>query len=341
MKELFGEQPSAIEKKPEIITDAEKVRETMQTFWHRETDPESLKNKLGRQEEEHTKDLLGVGYEMEVLRRTSGEKKAEFPIDPAHFIFTSQNETKRRIVAETAKEQKLFLQETMFPVTQKEEEWEHQILRQLIRENRLHSAPKAVREYAPEYFAIDVAEAKVSKMHETYKNRAIIGADIVALCGNQILEKPKNREEALEILKSISDKEIKTSFGCALLTPTSFGKTVLMKEGGCFNIKLRDFSEKEASEYLDRCGKNYLDVVGTLDYASPLTKRLISDAPISIEPLQFEKKAGDAKKQILISPDLLPQLKDYFMGTPRELIQEILKQGKILQEGPQVKNNFL
>ena len=216
------------------------------------------------------------------------------------------------------------LQETMFSVGQGEEELEHQILRQLIKEQKLARAPKTVRIYDQAFYALDIAEAKTLKMRETYKNVAILGADLVVLRGSKILEKPKNMDDALEMLKSVSGKKIRISFGSVLLTPTNFGKNVLIKDGGYLDVKLRNFTEKEASEYLYDYGKACLMVAGGIDYASPLAQVLISDRPIEVSVRQ-------PGKSILVSPSILPQLKDYLMGTPKELMEEMLKEAKLLQ----------
>lgn len=305
----------------------------MSDFWRRETDLKALKAELEARESTHTGDLLSRGYEMEALRQIRAESKPELPSDPSHFVFSSQNETKRRIVVGASEGQKMFLQEAMFLPTQEDEKLEHRILEQLMREQKSKGGPKTVRDYNPVFFAIDIAEAKVSKMRETCKNLAIVGADIVVLRGSSILEKPKDMADALEAVKAMSGKKATVSFGVVLLTPTNFDKIVLLKEGGYFDVKLRKFSAREASEYLDKLGKACLGVVGGIDYASPLTRGLLSDKPVEATPLQFGRKAGEPEKSVLISPAILPQLKDYFMGVPKELIEEMLKRGKLLQKG--------
>lgn len=323
----------AAEKRPEVIADAQRAREAMRNFWRRETDVAAVKAELESREAMHTGDLLSRGYEMEVLRRTGAESKPEFLSDPSHFIFASQNETKRRMIAWVSEGQKMFLQEAMFLPTQEEEELEHRLLEQLIREQKSKQGPKTVRDYEPAFYALDVAEAKVEKMRETYKNRAIVGADVVVLRGSRVLEKPKDMEEAIEMLKSSAGRKVRVALGVVLLTPTNSGKIVLLKEGGYLDIKLRKFSEAEASGYLDKLGGACLGVVGGIDYASALTQSLLSDKPIEATPLQFGRGAGETPKSVLISPEVLPQLKDYFMGVPEELIDGILKRGKLLQEG--------
>jgi len=170
-------------------------------------------------------------------------------------------------------------------------------------------------------------------MAETYKNEAIFSSDIVVLCDNKVLEKPEDQDQALKILRDLSGREVKVALGMTVLTPTSFGQKVLLKEGAYLTIKLRDFSESEAEQYFRGVKKeNCLNVVGALDYANPLSRDLVSDRPIKLEVLEFGRKGGEAPKEVFISPDILSQLKDYFMGVPSELTQEMLKRVKLLRK---------
>lgn len=317
--------PSIEQSRREIISDPEQFRDKMRQFWQRDFDAETLRGELESSGQRHTQELLRLGYEMEVLRSLGvGEK--EKPAAKDIFLLASQNEIKRGLVAKAAEKQGMFLQGTLFKPSDKEEEMEHEILKQLIKERRI---PK-VREYDPSYFAIDVAEAKVSNMRQNFKGQAIVGGDIVVLRGKQIFEKPKNKENALKMLMDISGKEMNVSLGVVLLTPTTIGKTILLKEGADFSIKLRKFSKAEGEQYLEQIGDKYQSVVGVLDYANPLTRRLIADTPVEIEILEFGRKTGEPPKKVLISPDVLPKLKDYFMGVPIELIEEMLKRVKSL-----------
>lgn len=72
-------------------------------------------------------------------------------------------------------------------------------------------------------------------------------------------------------------------------------------------------------------------MAGVLDYADPQARKLISDTSVKIEALEFGRKAGEIPKAVSISPDILPQLKDYFMGVPNELIEEMLGHAKNLR----------
>ncbi|MBU3925046.1 hypothetical protein KJ854_03865 [Patescibacteria group bacterium] len=68
-------------------------------------------------------------------------------------------------------------------------------------------------------------------------------------------------------------------------------------------------------------------MAGVIDYSSANAKNLIdSGIAIKVEPLKLE---DNNKEQILVSPEILPNLKDYFKGAPKELIEEILNRQKL------------
>jgi hypothetical protein len=133
------------------------------------------------------------------------------------------------------------------------------------------------------------------------------------------------------MLNNLSGKEVRVAIGTTVLTPINFGKTVIFKEGAYLTIRLNNFSEVEVNKYFDQAGEeSFLNTAGVIDYTNPLSQALISDNPIKLETLEFGRKFGESPKVISISPDILPGLKDYFMGVPNELTQEMLRRVKLL-----------
>jgi len=107
-------------------------------------------------------------------------------------------------------------------------------------------------------------------------------------------------------------------------------KKKIRRKKSLISIKLRDFSIQEAENYIDQCGDDVLSVAGVIDYSSANAKNLIdSGIAIKVEPLKLE---DNNKEQILVSPEILPNLKDYFKGAPKELIEEILNRQKALSK---------
>jgi septum formation protein len=60
---------------------------------------------------------------------------------------------------------------------------------------------------SPEIISKNLAELKANKVSVKFKNRLVLGADSVIDLEGSIISKPSNRTEALEILKSLNDKQ--------------------------------------------------------------------------------------------------------------------------------------
>ena len=59
----------------------------------------------------------------------------------------------------------------------------------------------------PEFISKNLAELKANKVSLKFNNEIIIGADSVIDLKGELISKPKNREEALEILKKLNGKK--------------------------------------------------------------------------------------------------------------------------------------
>ena len=61
---------------------------------------------------------------------------------------------------------------------------------------------------SPELISKNLAEIKATKISSINQNSLVLGADSVIDLQNEIISKPKNREEALEILQKLNGKNI-------------------------------------------------------------------------------------------------------------------------------------
>jgi|TARA_B100001741_G_scaffold297823_1_gene282857 septum formation protein len=60
---------------------------------------------------------------------------------------------------------------------------------------------------SPELVSKNLAEAKATKVSISNENQIVLGADSVIDLENEIISKPKNREDALQILKRLNGKK--------------------------------------------------------------------------------------------------------------------------------------
>ena len=60
---------------------------------------------------------------------------------------------------------------------------------------------------SPEIISKNLAELKANKVSTKFPNELVIGADSVISLDNELINKPKSREEAFEILKKLNNSK--------------------------------------------------------------------------------------------------------------------------------------
>ncbi len=86
-----------------------------------------------------------------------------------------------------------------------------------------------IKAATPEAFAVKAAAAKARDVGKKQKDAVVIGADTIVVLGKKILGKPKDAEDAVKMLKSLSGKTHKVITGLALLD-TKTGKLITHHE---------------------------------------------------------------------------------------------------------------
>lgn len=316
------------ESKEKIISDAQEARRHFHDFWKKNNSPKALKKELKQNEKDRIEELIRQGDEMTALLYYGPDDEEENP-EKKEFNFNkiliaSGSKDKQDILSDIAEKCGLKT-ESDTKDRKKREIYQQTFLKRFIKNDAKQKYRGRLESYA-----LEVAQLKATDVYNNRKNNPVIASDIVVLEGLNILEKPKSKEDAVKILSDLSGKEVSISCGVALLTQTKSGKEIMLNEGINFVINLRDFSIQEAENYIDRCGSDVLNVAGVIDYSNANAKNLIdSGIAIKVEPLKLE---GYNKGIVLISSEVLPQLKDYFKGAPEELIEEILEKQRGLSK---------
>ena len=73
----------------------------------------------------------------------------------------------------------------------------------------------------PNRYCMKLAEIKALTIHLKYANSLVIGADTIVYLNKSILEKPKNKKEAFNTLKTLSDKTHSVYTGVSIYTKTT------------------------------------------------------------------------------------------------------------------------
>ena len=70
----------------------------------------------------------------------------------------------------------------------------------------------------PSKYCIKLAEIKATAIHLKYNNNLVVGADTIVYLNKLILEKPKNKKEAFNTLKKLSDRTHSVYTGVSIQT---------------------------------------------------------------------------------------------------------------------------
>ncbi len=101
---------------------------------------------------------------------------------------------------------------------------------------------------SPLVISKNLAEIKSIKVSSKNPDRLVLGADSVISLNNKLINKPKSREEALEILKKLNNsKHYLISSACI-----SKNGSMIWNHSESSELKMKNFSEKELSIYLEK-----------------------------------------------------------------------------------------
>ena len=100
----------------------------------------------------------------------------------------------------------------------------------------------------PEIISKNLAELKANKISSKIKERIVLGADSVIDLSGEVISKPTNRKEAIEILKRLNGREH------YLISSVCISKngSMIWNYTDKAKLKMKNFSEKELEEYLSK-----------------------------------------------------------------------------------------
>ncbi|MDD3150187.1 MAG: Maf family protein [Candidatus Gastranaerophilales bacterium] len=104
-------------------------------------------------------------------------------------------------------------------------------------------------EYPTQEAVEKVAFDKAKDIAENYtKSALIIGSDTIVICNEEILEKPKNRQDAYRMLKMLSNNKHRVISGIAIID-TENGNSIT--DSVVSEVYFKELSEEEINHYLD------------------------------------------------------------------------------------------
>jgi septum formation protein len=133
-----------------------------------------------------------------------------------------------------------------------------QILEQLGVKFRIEqpSCKECIAGFPIENIPKELAKRKALEVSAKYQNDFVLGGDTLVFCENEVFGKPKNRDEALEMLKKLRNKIHKVVSGVALCKNSE----LLFQGEEQTEVHFRNYSDSEilnyvsAMEYVDKAG---------------------------------------------------------------------------------------
>ena len=102
----------------------------------------------------------------------------------------------------------------------------------------------------------ELAKRKAFGVSAKFQNDFVLGSDTLVFCENEFLGKPKNGEEAFEMLKKLRNRTHKVISGVALCK----NSTLLFAGESQTEVRFRDYSDSEILNYISTM--EYADKAG-------------------------------------------------------------------------------
>ncbi|RPG03610.1 MAG: septum formation protein Maf [Pelagibacteraceae bacterium TMED246] len=101
---------------------------------------------------------------------------------------------------------------------------------------------------SPEIISKNLAETKATKVSNKHLNKLVLGADSVIDLNNQVISKPHNRDEALQILKNLNGKKHN------LISSVTIAKngSMVWNHTDKAELTMKKFTEDELKNYLSK-----------------------------------------------------------------------------------------
>ena len=107
---------------------------------------------------------------------------------------------------------------------------------------------------SPEIISKNLAELKANKVSAKFSNELVIGADSVIDLNGKVISKPNNRNEALEILKSLSGKKHDLISSVCI----SMGGKMIWNYTDKAELFMKKFTLTELEDYLSKISDEVL-----------------------------------------------------------------------------------
>ncbi|MCL1967297.1 MAG: Maf family protein [Fibromonadales bacterium] len=133
-----------------------------------------------------------------------------------------------------------------------------QILEQLGIEFRIEqpNCEESITDFPVESIPKELAKRKALEVSAKFQNNFVLGGDTLVFCENEVLGKPKDREDALDMLKKLRNKVHRVISGIALCKNSE----LLFQGAKQTEVYFRNYSDLEILDYM--ATMEYVDKAG-------------------------------------------------------------------------------
>ena len=100
----------------------------------------------------------------------------------------------------------------------------------------------------PEIISKNLAELKANKVSQKFYNQLVLGADSVIDLNGELISKPENREQALNILRKLNGKMHHLVSSVCI----SKNGSMVWNYTDKANLKMKEFTDRDLKEYLNK-----------------------------------------------------------------------------------------
>ena len=112
-------------------------------------------------------------------------------------------------------------------------------------------------EESPESMVVRLAHKKAHSVAENNRDKLVIGADTIVVLEDEVLGKPKDEEEAYNMIKQLSNKTHRVITGISLI---NLEKSIVVNDYVVSYVTFKDLSEDSIRDYIST--KESLDKAG-------------------------------------------------------------------------------
>ena len=110
---------------------------------------------------------------------------------------------------------------------------------------------------SPESMVVRLAYEKAFDVAENNRDKLVIGADTIVVLGDEVLGKPKDEEEAFDMIQKLSNKTHRVITGISLI---HLKKGIVVNDYQISYVTFKDLSEDSIKDYINT--KESLDKAG-------------------------------------------------------------------------------